>query len=218
MDTHPITALNLVSDEIATYCESATTNEPQICQKIRQRVSSHPKAHWISGPVVGSLLKLITCATRAQRVLDIGTFVGYSAAYMASAGPQVRVTSLEKDPGFVASANELFNGDPIGAQIEVIQTEAGTWLKEQPRDIYDVVFFDSHRGDLMDLYAALTTIVRPGGILIMDNACLRGKALTPIRPWERATADFNRVIQSDPRLLTVLLPVRDGLLLAYRLS
>jgi caffeoyl-CoA O-methyltransferase len=216
MNTPPKTSLSFVDGELTLYCEATTSNEPLICRQIREAAHLHPKAHWISGPLVGTLLQTLVSVSQAKRVLDIGTFLGYSAAYMASGNPEVRVISLERDAEFAKKAKALLDVSEVGSRITIQQAEAHAWLSVQPESEFDLIFFDSNRSDLMLLYPHLVRSLRPGAVLIMDNACLRRKVLTPSRPWEHDTAAFNAAIQRDPAFVTTLLPVRDGVLLAHK--
>lgn len=217
MISPPKTALSFVDEQLTLYCESATSNEPIICCKIREAAALHPKSHWIAGPLVGTLLKLFVSVMGAKRVLDIGTFLGYSAAYMATAGRDVRVISLEHNIELASQARALLDTASVGKQIRVEISDAYTWLMTNPNETFDLVFFDSNRTNLMRAYDQLLRTIRPGGVLVMDNACLRRKVLAPGKPWEHDTACFNARIQQDQSFLTTLLPVRDGVLIGYKL-
>lgn len=213
----PKTAVSLVDDLLTVYCENSTSEEPLICQKIRHEAMKHPKAHWISGPIVGTFLELLVSLTNSTRVLDVGTFLGYSAAYMASARPDVKVTSLEQDPTLAAQAQALLATSKLATQIDVIVTEALRWLLATDHPAFDLIFFDSGRRNVMALYEPLIWLLKKGGILVMDNACLKRRVLSPKHPWEGETISFNARISQDPMLLATLLPIRDGVLLAQKL-
>src|SRR5262245_46158654 len=86
---------DLVSKDLSDYCDSVTSNEPPVCRRIRERAKQHPRGHWTTGPHIATLLKLLVSMSGARRILELGTFYGYSAAYMASAHPSVHVTTLE---------------------------------------------------------------------------------------------------------------------------
>jgi caffeoyl-CoA O-methyltransferase len=210
------TKVSLVDDQLTAYCESATTNEPEICRFIRESAALEPKAHWIAGPIVGTLLQICVAVVNAKRVLDIGTYLGYSAAYMATAHCRPKVVSLERDAEFASRARRLLDRDPVGSQIHIVNCTEQDWIKAHRSEKFDVVFFDSNRTNLMKGYTELTSIVKEGGLLVMDNACLHRKVLNPNRPWEEDTIQFNSRIQKDESFLTTLLPVRDGVLISYR--
>jgi caffeoyl-CoA O-methyltransferase len=219
-DKTPKTALSFVTDQLTVYCESLTSDEPLICRKIREQAQTHVKSHWTSGPLVGTLLKMLVSLMRANRVLDIGTFHGYSAAYMATAHPNVKVVSLERDQEMALKAKSLISDSSVATQIQIKNAEAWTWLSMQIQSEldFDLIFFDADKSDLMRIRASLLNALKPGGILIMDNACVRGTVLSPTKLWERETAAFNLKMKENRSFLTTLLPIRDGVLLAYKLS
>lgn len=216
MDPVPKTTLSFVDNLLTAYCESSTTDEPPICRTIREEAESHAKAHWISGPLVGALLQLLISIRQSKRILDIGTFLGYSAAYMAAAHAEAMVTSLERDPELAFRAKSIISLSPLSGRVHVENIDAETWFETNPGVAFDFIFFDSDRTHLLHLQDRLLNAVKAGGVLVMDNACLRRKVLTPDRPWELETAGFNRALQQNKSFLTVLLPIRDGVLIAYK--
>jgi predicted O-methyltransferase YrrM len=211
------TALNLIDTDLALLCEATTTAEPEICRSIRRGAKAHPKAHWISGPLVGTMLQIFVSSIRAKSILDVGTFLGYSAAYLASGSRNARVASLESNGEYAQQAVSLLASSMLAKQITVHNVALENWLSEHPTSRYDVIFFDATRNALMAVYEQLVAAVNPGGLLIMDNAVLRRGVLRPERPFEKETATFNATIQRDRSFLTTLLPVRDGLLIAHKL-
>lgn len=211
------TALSFVDDALTVYCESSTSDEPPLCRLIREQTQMHPKAHWICGPIVGTLLATLVRLQRAKLILEIGTFHGYSAAYMASANPELKIISLERDTDLATKARTFIANSPFHFQIQIENAEAESWLCSHPEVNFELIFFDSDKSELMRLHRPLLNALRPGGILVMDNACLRGKVLTPQRPWDHETRAFTSALKQDPQFLTTLLPIRDGILLAYKL-
>jgi caffeoyl-CoA O-methyltransferase len=202
--------------QLSDYCDSVTSNEPPVCRRIRERAKQHPRGHWTTGPHVATLLKLLVSMSGARRVLEFGTFFGYSAAYMASAHPEVQVTTIEFNADNAREARALLANSRVESRINIVQTDAGTWLKAHPREEFDLVFFDATRRFLMEIYEPLLLAVRPGGILVMDNSLANGGAMAPSNPREIATAEFNARLKQEPGFVTTLLPIRDGVLISRR--
>jgi predicted O-methyltransferase YrrM len=163
------------------------------------------------------MLQIFVSSIRAKTILDVGTFLGYSAAYLASGSQNARVASLESNGEYAQQAVSLLASSTLAKRITVHNVDLQSWLSEHPTWRYDVIFFDATRNALMALYEQLVAAVNPGGLLIMDNAILRRSVLRPQRPFEKETATFNATIQRDRSFLTTLLPVRDGLLIAHKL-
>jgi len=208
---------DLVEKQLSDYCDSVTSNEPPVCRRIRERAKQHPRGHWTTGPHIATLLKLLVAMSGARRVLELGTFFGYSAAYMASAHPDVHVTTLEFNADNAREARALLANSRVASRVDVVQTDAATWLRAHPREEFDLVFFDATRRFLMEIYEPLLRTVRPGGVLVMDNSFVNGGVLSPSAPREIATVEFNARLKQEPGFLTTLLPVRDGILVAHRM-
>ena len=208
---------DLVDKQLSDYCDSVTSNEPPVCRRIRERAKQHPRGHWTTGPHIATLLKLLVSMSGARRVLELGTFYGYSAAYMASAHPEVQVTTLEFNADNAREARALLANSRVASRVNVVQTDAATWLQANPHEEFDLVFFDATRRFLMQIYEPLLRAVRPGGTLVMDNSFANGGVLTPRAPREIATVEFNARLKQEPGFVTTLLPIRDGILIAQRL-
>jgi caffeoyl-CoA O-methyltransferase len=208
---------DLVEPELADYCDRTTSDEPEVCRRIRERAKQHPRGHWTTGPHIATLLKQLVSISGTRRILEVGTFLGYSAAYMASAHPGVHVTTVEFDADNAQEARGLLANSPVASQVEVVHTSAGDWFRAHPHEQFDFVFFDALRRFLMQLYEPLIHAVRPGGVLVMDNSFVNRGVLSPQAPHEIATVEFNARIKKEPGFLTTLLPIRDGILVAHRL-
>lgn len=218
--TRPLvkTLVSFVDKDLTAYCEEVTSDEPPLCRIIREHARDHLKTHWTSGPLIGTFLEVLVSLVKARRVLEVGTFFGYSAVYMATGRPDVEVVSLEINSGLASQAQQLIRDSPLANRVFVENVDVHTWFRANPEQEFDVIFFDSNRDDLMRLYDPLLRAVKVGGVLVMDNACLRRKVLEPKRPWEFETVAFNASIQRERSFITTLLPVRDGILLAHRIT
>jgi caffeoyl-CoA O-methyltransferase len=208
---------DLVDKQLSDYCDSVTSNEPPVCRRIRERAKQHPRGHWTTGPHIATLLKLLVSISGARRVLELGTFYGYSAAYMASAHPEVHVTTLEFNADNAREARALLANSRVESRVNVVQTDAATWFRANPHEEFDLVFFDATRRFLMQIYEPLLHAVRPGGTLVMDNSFANGGVLSPRAPREIATVEFNARLKQERSFVTTLLPIRDGILIAQRL-
>lgn len=176
----------------------------------------------LSGHVEGQTLKLLVRLAGARRVLDIGTFTGYSALAMAEAlPPDGQVIACELDPSVAAIARQSFDLSPAGARISL---EIGPALATLHRladagEHVDIAFIDADKGGYLDYLTTLLDrdLVTPGGLICADNTLLQGEAYLPDGRSELGTAvaAFNRSVAEDPRVEQVLLPLRDGLTLIH---
>jgi caffeoyl-CoA O-methyltransferase len=227
--------------ELATgldpYLASCTTPESSALASIAGRTRTHDWAslrdgdapggleqEMLSGHVEGQALKLLVRLTGARRVLDVGTFTGYSALAMAEGlPPDGQVVACEIDPEVAAMARRSFDASPAGARITL---EIGPALATLHRLAdegarFDVAFIDADKGGYRDYFATLLDrgLVAPGGLICADNTLLQGEAYLPAGRSQLGTAidDFNRAVAADPRVEQVLLPLRDGLTLIHAL-
>jgi caffeoyl-CoA O-methyltransferase len=169
------------------------------------------------GPHLGRLLALLLRMNGCQDVLELGTATGYSAIWLArgSTGP---VTTLEIDPARARRARANIAEAELGDRIEVQQEDAMEYLERGGRPV-DAVF-----NDLLNSFPDEATVerclelslarLRPGGLLLADNALARGRVVAAESRQARNIDRYNQLIAADPRLESVIIPIRDGLSLA----
>lgn len=178
----------------------------------------------LSGHIEGQALKMFVHMARAQRILDIGMFTGYSALAMAEALPeQGKLIACEVDPYVARLAQTLFQVSSHGSKIEV---EVGPALETLDRlaaagATFDLVFIDADKQEYVQYFQKLldTTLLAPDGFICVDNTLLQGQPYLPEAEQSlngAAIAQFNRVVKADPRVEQVLLPIRDGLTIIRR--
>jgi caffeoyl-CoA O-methyltransferase len=171
------------------------------------------------GEVEGTFLKLLVAMTGARRVLEFGTFTGYSAMMMASALPPRGVLyTLDRDPVAVDMAQRYFDQVPYGKRIKVVMGDARETVHGIKGPI-DLAFIDADKEAYDLYYEATLKILRPGGMIALDNMLWNGKVLDPPEDDRdaRAIVAMNEKIRNDERVDNVLLTVRDGIMLVRKL-
>lgn len=162
------------------------------------------------------LLRLIG----ARKVLEVGTLAGYSALWIARALPDDgRLTTIDRDPARSALAGRLLSRAGVGDRVELRVGDAGHLLGElSPDGGWDAVFLDADKEGLPEYLAEARRLLRPGGLLLVDNALWKGKVVDPEETDEATVAirDTLAAAAGDPELDATLLPVGDGLLVARR--
>ena len=181
-------------------------------------------ARMLSGPVQGRFLKMIVEMCGARRVLELGSFTGYSGICLASGLPEDgHLDTLEINDELEDLILEGFSRAGLRERISLHIGDCLETLKrfrEEGREPYDLVFIDANKRDYPEYYELVFDLVRPGGWILADNVLWDGKvALDPL-PQDRQTLgidSFNRRVASDPRVESVIIPIRDGLSLIRKL-
>ena len=181
-------------------------------------------ARMLSGPVQGRFLKMIVEMCGARRVLELGSFTGYSGICLASGLPEDgHLDTLEINDELEDLILEGFSRAGLRERISLHIGDCLETLKrfrEEGREPYDLVFIDANKRDYPEYYELVFDLVRPGGWILADNVLWDGKVALDPMPQDRQTLgidSFNRRVASDPRVESVIIPLRDGLNLIRKL-
>jgi len=206
-----------LSKKIEGYSERHTRELSDLHQRLWQE--THEKTSspgMMVGPIEGALLRLLVRLTAAKRVLEIGMFTGYSALAMAAALPEDgQLITCDVNPETSEIARRYFASSPYGHKIEIKLGPAKETLKNL-QGPFDLCFIDADKQGYGAYYDACIDLVRRGGLIVLDNMLQSGRVLNTADPASRIIAALNDRIQRDERVENVLLPIRDGIMLAYR--
>lgn len=201
----------LVLEPVEEYARRMTRAEPELLAQIAARTQREMRyPQMLTGRLEGRLLKLLVQLVRAELVVEVGTFTGYSALSLAEGlGERGRVITCEVDPDTARVAQEGFDASPWGSRIELrlgpaLQTLAAI---EGP---VDLSFIDADKQNYPQYYELLLARTRPGGLVVLDNMLWSGEVLDPRDEQSRTLAALNERIVADERVENVLLTVRDG--------
>jgi predicted O-methyltransferase YrrM len=216
--TMPIT---MIEPGIEEYIESHTTPEPELLYELRRKTFLHtPYPRMLSGPVQGRFLEMISRMIRPARILEVGTFTGYSAICLAQGLAEGgRLHTIEAEGAYAEIAREYFDMAGLTEKIVLHESDA---LKVIPGldEIFDLVFIDAAKEHYIDYFNLVFGKVRRGGFILADNTLWDGKVLEGERSGDvetRGIIAFNKLVQEDDRVENVLLSVRDGLMLVNKL-
>jgi len=207
----------IVPKNIEAYAAASSTPEHALLKALARK--THAATEWPQmqvGHLEGSLLRLLMKIARARRVLEIGTFTGYSALAMAEGlPPGGRVVTCDIDPEATAIARAYWAKSPHGKKIQLRLGPAVNTIR-QLRGRLDVVFIDADKENYIRYWELCVPKVRRGGMLLVDNTLWSGRVLRPTDETDRAIVAFNRHVVQDTRVEAVLLTIRDGLTLAVK--
>ncbi|HEY1371790.1 MAG TPA: class I SAM-dependent methyltransferase [Candidatus Binatia bacterium] len=206
-----------VPEEIEAYAERHTRGMSDLHATVWKDTYEKTKSpRMMVGPLEGAFLRLLVRITAAKRVLEIGMFTGYSALAWAEALPEGgRLVTCDVNPETTKMAQGYFEKSPHGHKIEVRLGPALDTLKTL-QGPFDICFIDADKTGYDAYYDACLPLTRQGGLIVLDNMMQAGKVLNPTDDRVRAVDALNKRIQKDPRVENVLLPVRDGIMLAYK--
>lgn len=190
------TDLTTLLNELAEFGKQNDASSPERAKKMLNIT-----------PETGEFLELIVKATRARRILEVGTSNGYSTIWLAQAARATggRITTLEIASHKVAMATENFRRAGLTDVIDLRHTNASKFLQTE-RQPFDLIFLDSERYQYVGWWRRLSALISPGGLLIADNATSH--------PLEMA--DFMALARKSNGFITSLVPIGNGEFLAYR--
>ncbi|HVS01468.1 MAG TPA: O-methyltransferase [Thermoanaerobaculia bacterium] len=173
----------------------------------------------ISDPEVGRLLAVLARAIRAQRILEVGTAIGYGTLCLARAAPEAQVVSIDHDPARLARAGEVLRRAGVAERAQLVEGEA---LEVLPRleGPFDLVYLDAVKRDYRRYLDLALPKMRVGGLLVADNLLWKGRVAEPPEDEEDADAEalgaFNGYLMMHPQLQALVLPLGDGVGLAVK--
>lgn len=210
---------NTMDEEIYRYIREHSTAQSEALRWVEKQTNIRTNhARMLSGSVQGELLRLLVKMSGASRVLELGTFTGYSTICLASALPEGgHVDTLELNDELEDLIREGFERAGVADRISLHIGDCKKTLKgfnERLAESYDLVFIDANKREYCEYYDLVFPLVRPGGWILADNVLWDGKVCAETVSKDAQTQGilaFNEKVANDPRVENVILPLRDGL-------
>ncbi len=205
---------DLVLPQIDAYAAAYSLPETPVRRALREETQRTMEfARMLVGPLEGAFLHTMTRLVRAERVLEIGMFTGYSALCFAEALPERgRVVTCEVDEDSAAVARRFFAQSPHGPKVEIrmgpaLETMAGL------AGPFDVIFIDADKLNYVNYYRRAMELLSPRGVILIDNVLWDGEVLLNPPPDDRTAAiqELNRIVAADSRVTAALATIRDGI-------
>jgi len=208
---------HFIDEKVEQFASDHSEPEPDLYARLREetyRTMDRPQMQ--VGLLEGRFLQMLVRLTSARSILELGMFTGYSTLMMAEALPaDGRIITCDINPKAEAMAKKYFAESPHGQKIKVRMGPALDTIKTLSGPL-DLVFIDADKANYSNYYEACFPLVKPGGLIVGDNALWNGKVIDPKDDDTRAIVAFNKLVQSDPRVANVCLTVRDGMMLAWK--
>ncbi|WP_030201035.1 class I SAM-dependent methyltransferase [Streptomyces sp. NRRL S-87] len=213
-----------VNEALQDYVASISLREPEVLKDLRAETSKLPLSLMQISPEQGQFLSLLVKSTGVKKALEIGVFTGYSLIATALALPEGgTVTALDISEEWTAIAREYAARAGVADRIDLRIGDARASLdallaREGEAGSYDFVFIDADKENYWAYYEAALTLLRPGGLVVVDNVLWHGAVLDPSAQDSETVAlrAFNAKVRDDDRVELSVLPVADGLTFALK--
>ena len=214
-----------LTDALHDYLLAHGVRETPVMRRLREETARHEMGRMQISPEQGALMALLAQSIGAKRALEIGVFTGYSALVVAAAmGAEGRLTALDTNADYTAIARRFWAEAGLAERIELRLGDARDSLAALRADgldgAYDFAFIDADKSGYDTYYEQCLALVRPGGLILLDNMFYMGRIAEPER-WQESGAvvdAVNKKIGGDERVTMVMLPIGDGLTICRKLG
>ena len=207
--------MHFISQELENYIEQHSEKEPELLAALNKETYQKVLLpRMLSGHFQGRVLSMLSKLIRPVNILEIGTYTGYSALCLCE-GMQENGTlhTIDIKEELVDFQRKHFDKSPWGKQIVQHLGEATAIIPNLDLK-FDLVFIDADKENYLNYFELIVPKMNKGGIILSDNVLWSGKVLEPLHPKDISTKillEYNQLLKNDPRVETVLLPIRDGL-------
>ena len=203
------------------YVVNHSENEPELLQQLtRETYQKILQPIMLSGPYQGRVLSMISKLKNPKTILELGTFTGYATLCLAEGmqkGGEIHTIDINEE--LVDFQRKYFNKSIYGSAIHQHLGSAIDILPELDKQ-FDLVFIDADKPNYVNYFHLIIDKLNTGGIIISDNVLWHGKVVETLDPKDKSTKavlDYNTLLKEDPRIESVLLPIRDGLTVSRKL-
>jgi caffeoyl-CoA O-methyltransferase len=208
--------MDLINPLVQGYAEQFSRQDDDLLNEIEARtLRDHPKAHMLSGALQGKFLEMISRLINPTYILEIGTFLGYSALCLAKGlKPGGELHTIEIDETMAGMAGENFKKSKTANKI-ILHTGNALEVLNTLHHPWDLIFIDADKTGYADYYQALVPALKSGSLIIADNVLFHGQVLDKVVKGKNAKAiqAFNELVNADDRVEKVMLTLRDGVYL-----
>jgi caffeoyl-CoA O-methyltransferase len=212
--------MDFIPNDIAEYAKNHTSGESDLLKKLNRETHANVlKPRMLSGHLQGRLLALWSQMMQPNLILEIGTYTGYSALCLAEGlAENGKIITIEVNEELESFTRKHFKESAFAHKIDFRIGDATSIIPTIPEQ-FDIVFIDADKKNYAKYYNLVFEKVRKNGIIIADNVLWSGKVVgtSKIDKDTKALLDFNQMVQEDNRVENILLPIRDGLLIARKL-
>lgn len=213
--------MHFIPEELDSYVVQHSEDEPELLQQLnRETYQKILQPRMLSGHYQGRVLSMISKLVNPTNILEIGTYTGYSALCLAEGmNPSGELHTIDINEELVDFQRKYFDKSGYGKQIF---QHLGDALEIIPKlnKTFDLVFIDADKENYPNYFDIIINKLNKGGIILSDNVLWSGKVIEELEPDDMATKaliEYNAILKNDPRVETVILPIRDGLTLSRKI-
>lgn len=213
-----------LNTELLNYCVEHGVRENEILRQLRKATSELSNRQMLITPDQGALMAMIARIMNAKRYLEIGMFTGYSALWMALSMPKdAYIATLDINDKYLHLAQEYWTNADVADKITPLIGAATSSLEQMiaaKTELFDIAFVDANKSQYIEYYEMCLQLVRPGGMIIIDNVLMYGQILeeSPRKNYVKILQKLNKLLKDDNRVDICLLPIGDGMTLAQKRS
>ena len=211
----------MVDERLQRYIEELFAVEDSVLKRVRERHAELDLPPIHISPDEGKLLHVLLRAAGARTVLEIGSLAGYSGIWLARAlPPGGTLTTIEKHPVHAELARQAYAEAGVAERVRLVEGEALSVLETLPPAAFDAVFVDADKEPLPQYFEWSVRLLRPGGLLLCDNAFFHGSVVEPNdqSPQAEGVRAFNRLAATDRRVVSAVIPIRDGVVIGVKVA
>lgn len=210
----------ITSQTVEDYLYSVLPERDEVLREMEEQ--ARQRRIPIVGPLVGRLLYQLARLSGARTVFEMGSAIGYSTIWWARGLAEGgRVVYTDGDRKNADEARRYFERAGVAGRVQIKVGDALEILSEQPQESLDIIFNDVDKEDYPRVFRLAVPRLRKGGLFVSDNALWHGDVAQPAKAQDdrtRAVVEFNRLLYNSPELFTTILPLRDGVAMAIKIS
>ena len=206
--------MDFISDKLADYLNKNSEKEPEILSQLS--IETHQKIlqpRMLSGHIQGRFLSFISKIKSPEKILEIGTYTGYSTICLAEGlSKNGKIDTIDKNEELIKIQNKYF--EKSGFRNKIIQhTGNALDILKNLNEKYDIIFIDADKENYINYFNQVSNKLSKNGIIISDNVLWSGKVLDSNQMDEETATlvQFNKIINDDKRFKSIILPIRDGI-------
>ena len=209
--------MKMIDQKIIKYCNEHSNEDSNILKELEAYTFENENIpQMISGNMVGNFLQLLIKSMNAQKILEVGTFTGYSCIKMAQAINNCELHTCELMEKHAETATNFIKKAKLDKNITVHQGPAIETLETFKINYFDCAFIDADKVNYLEYYKIIITLIREGGVIVLDNMLWSGEVINPKDKNSIMLNKTAKFINDDDRVFNTLLPIRDGLMVCYK--